>query len=71
MRLPNAAATTFVVDVCTLAVPVDGHDEFGRLVERADSVGRHRGDLGGFTSLDDDVSLAEQQSHPSCGEVAG
>jgi len=55
------AVFAFVVDVCALPVAVEDHDEFGGVVDGADSVGCHRGELGGFAGLDDDVSIAEQE----------
>lgn len=52
-------ATGLVVDVGALAVAVEDHDEFGRVVDGGQCVRCHRGELGGLAGLDRDLAFAK------------
>jgi len=49
------------MDVGAVAVTVEDHDDLGRIVDGADGVGRHGGELGGFARIHHDLPVAEGQ----------
>jgi len=59
-ELHRRMAIGFVMDVGTLAVAVEDHDEFGRAVDGCEGVRRHGAELGGLAGLDEDLAFAER-----------
>jgi hypothetical protein len=59
------AEGVFVMYVSSLSIPVEDHDEFCRTANGGYGVWCHRGELGRFPGLDDDLALAKSESDPS------
>lgn len=59
---------TPVMNVGTLPVSVEDHDELGRAVDGHEGVGRHGGELGRLAGLDSDLAIPQPQAHPSLGD---
>lgn len=51
------------MDVGTLAVAIEDHDELGRAIDGYEGVWGHGGELGGLAGLDDDLAFAQRQAH--------